>query len=34
MIAHRLTTLEHCNKIIELNNSKNLTETQYNVLVK
>jgi ATP-binding cassette subfamily B protein len=34
MIAHRLTTLKNCNKVFELSTSKNLRETQYNILIK
>ena len=34
MIAHRLTTLENCNKIIELDSTDGLKETQYDQIIQ
>jgi ATP-binding cassette subfamily B protein len=34
MIAHRLTTLKNCNKIIELDVSDGLKETQYDKIIQ
>jgi len=34
MIAHRITTLKHCNKIIELTGLKGLREIKYTDIIK